>query len=433
MASCDDARWINGTKYIYGKWSYNRHCDKFHISLDSSKNTIGIRNHDFDTYNDSPEWGNWKLDKNYKGKDIMATTKVKPIAQTIKPPTVRRPRVIKPVTPKVKQLTNHVVFVLDASSSMGWLSHKVVSMYNAWISQLKKESKEKKQKTFISRVDFANNSKLVSANVPIEDAKLISNFNTCGSTALFDGVYEAVETVEPFENDKDTSMLIIVITDGDENNSTEAHKRGAGAMMLKKQKNDNWTFTYMLPPGTKNSFCRQYNVPTDNAMEWEASEHGAEIASQVTTRAISGYMTGRSNGLTSSQSFYSQTDMSAVKPKDVKSALVDIASQCQHFEVPKETDISSFVTLKTKKPYKAGTVFYQLTKREEVQPKKEVLIMIKGKPNVYSGAEARALVGLHPGATDYCTPGNHANYDIFVQSTSYNRKLVRGTKVIVKQ
>ncbi len=89
---------------------------------------------------------------------------------------------------------------------------------------------------------------------------------------------------------------------------------------------------------------------------------------------------------------------------------------------------------KTKSPYIPGSVFYQLTKTEKIQPQKMVLIMKKGGKGIYGGDEARGLIGL-PASEDWIEakvkPGNHANFEIFVQSSSINRKLVRGTKVLV--
>lgn len=52
----------------------------------------------------------------------------------------------------------------------------------------------------------------------------------------------------------------------------------------------------------------------------------------------------------------------------------------------------------------------------------------------WSGMPGRALVGLPTDGVTYSkvNPGNHANYDIFVKSNSVNRKLVRGTTLLVK-
>lgn len=45
-------------KYVRGYWSYNWSGDSFSISV---IDRCGLRNHDFITCNDHPEWGNYKL------------------------------------------------------------------------------------------------------------------------------------------------------------------------------------------------------------------------------------------------------------------------------------------------------------------------------------------------------------------------------------
>jgi len=100
--------------------------------------------------------------------------------------------------------------------------------------------------------------------------------------------------------------------------------------------------------------------------------------------------------------------------------------------VPRETEIREFVVEKLGQ-YRVGDAFYQLTKKEMVQTQKALLLMEKGKGAIYGGPEARDLIGLPTGVNAKVEPGNHANYDIFVQSTSTNRKLVRGTKLLVRK
>lgn len=79
-----------------------------------------------------------------------------------------------------------------------------------------------------------------------------------------------------------------------------------------------------------------------------------------------------------------------------------------------------------------GAAFYQLTKAEKnVQSWKYILIRRKGSGEVYAGREdVRRMLGLPVGVDVGVNPGNHGDYDIFVQSASVNRKLVRGTDVV---
>jgi hypothetical protein len=131
--------------------------------------------------------------------------------------------------------------------------------------------------------------------------------------------------------------------------------------------------------------------------------------------------------------FYVQTDLSGLKARDVKRQLDDLSGHFRAYTVGRETDIKTFVESKTHKPYVVGQAFYCLTKPEKVQPNKAVLIAEKGKTAVWGGDQARELVGLPTDGVAHARvePGNHANYDVYVQSTSVNRKLVRGTKVLI--
>lgn len=80
--------------------------------------------------------------------------------------------------------------------------------------------------------------------------------------------------------------------------------------------------------------------------------------------------------------------------------------------------------------FKPGRGFYQLTKSELVQEKKEVVLMEKKTGHFFSGDPARALLGLKPGERAKVHALHLDKYLVFIQSTSYNRKLVAGTKLL---
>lgn len=54
--------WVNGKKTLTGEWRYNWNSGSFTIWLDS-KDRITGEYRVLTTYNDEPEWGNWKLVK----------------------------------------------------------------------------------------------------------------------------------------------------------------------------------------------------------------------------------------------------------------------------------------------------------------------------------------------------------------------------------
>lgn len=184
----------------------------------------------------------------------------------------------------------------------------------------------------------------------------------------------------------------------------------------------------MVPPGAKDKTAKHLNVPSDNISEWEATDHGIQVASVQTNRGFNDYFVVRAQGMTSTSKFYS--DMSDVKTDDVKRSLSNIRNQVKVLAVPRECEIRELAESEINTVYKKGSGFYQLTKPEKIQAYKKILIMEKNKQAVYGGDDARNILKL-PNADVKVYPGNHANFDIFVQSTSVNRKLVRGTKLLV--
>jgi len=110
----------------------------------------------------------------------------------------------------------------------------------------------------------------------------------------------------------------------------------------------------------------------------------------------------------------------------------DISDEVAIYPVATRADISSFITLKTKRAYRKGTGFYQLSKPEKaVQDYKVIVARNKNTGVVYGGTtQIRQLLGLPTYGTISLKPGEHGDWDLFIQSTSTNRVLVPGTSAL---
>ncbi|OGZ05011.1 MAG: hypothetical protein A2845_01900 [Candidatus Lloydbacteria bacterium RIFCSPHIGHO2_01_FULL_49_22] len=80
--------------------------------------------------------------------------------------------------------------------------------------------------------------------------------------------------------------------------------------------------------------------------------------------------------------------------------------------------------------FKTGRGFYQFTKPELIQDYKEVVLRDKTTGDMYTGETARSMIGLGVGVSAKVKPVYLAEFDVFVQSTSYNRGLVAGTQFL---
>jgi hypothetical protein len=85
--------------------------------------------------------------------------------------------------------------------------------------------------------------------------------------------------------------------------------------------------------------------------------------------------------------------------------------------------------------FNKGRGFYQLTKAEDVQQYKEIILQDPATGDFYNGSDARRILGLQPqtekgGTTERLHTAMVNSYRVFVQSTSVNRKLIGGTKFL---
>lgn len=80
--------------------------------------------------------------------------------------------------------------------------------------------------------------------------------------------------------------------------------------------------------------------------------------------------------------------------------------------------------------FRPGRGFYEFTKTETIQPYKEIILMENGTGDLFEGDKARELLELPDDETINLKPTDLDKYVVFVQSTSYNRKLIGGTRFL---
>jgi hypothetical protein len=344
--------------------------------------------------------------------------------------------VIEEVVETKPKLTTHVLLLLDDSGSMADCYQEAVTQINENLAIARTKAAETGIETTVSLYLFGGGPgvRCLYQRRPIAEAKpLGSDFAYGGSTPLRDAICGAITDGFTFKdaNDPNTSFLLLCATDGGENSSRRFAIEALPRLIKTALETGRWTPVFMVPRGHKTEMIA-CGVSADNILEWENSRRGAELGFQRTNLATASYMSMRGNGMKSTEKFYATTDLSKLTKAEVQGKLDDISHKFKAVEVTKEVDIKTFAEEKTGgRPYVVGSVFYALTKKEKVQPGKEVLIIEKGKKAVWGGAQARGLIGLPTGVAAIVTPGNHAQYDVYVKSTSVNRKLVRGTKILI--
>ena len=322
---------------------------------------------------------------------------------------------------------NHIVIVIDGSGSMALLKSQVVSVIDGQISHLAQRSKELDQETRATVYLFNTQSECVYYDKDVLRVPSIrQHYRPSGGTALVDATMKAITDLELTpELYGDHAFLVYVITDGQENSS---RKNSSETLTRKLQAlKDNWTVAVMVPNQLGVHEAKKFGFPPGNIQVWDSAGGMAEVE-RVVRQSTDTFMQARATGVRGTKALF-QVDTTNLDKRTVNTVLRKLSAY-DLLDVDRAEPIAEFVEYKTGLEYRRGSAFYQLTKPEEVQSNKSVCVVDRNSGAVYGGSEARALLGL-PAYDIKIGPSFNNNYDIFIQSTSVNRKLVPGTKLLV--
>lgn len=328
-------------------------------------------------------------------------------------------------------LINHIALVLDASSSMSGHRRKLVEVADAQVAYLAQRSQELDQETRITIYTFADQVECVVYDKDVlRLPSLAKYYDPSGMTALIDATVQSQDDLaKTAQLYGDHAFLTFVFTDGAENRS-----RRYGPRELRQKLEsapDNWTVAVMVPDRQGEEYAKQCGFFAGNIDTWDAtSAAGLTDAVARIRTATDSFMTGRASGVRGTRSVFS-TGSDALNKETVKAAGLKPLKEgsYQLLNVIHQDEIRPFVEAHGHQ-YVSGHAYYQLTKREEIQVQKAVAIRNKKSGRVYSGTEARDMLGL-PQMTVKVSPDVNPEFQVFIQSTSVNRKLVPGTKLLL--
>jgi len=333
-------------------------------------------------------------------------------------------------------LQTHVAFCIDESGSISGIVKPLIAAYNKNVDGIRDAVLAEGQEATMTALTFGHRTlkhrvlyvgQQVQTVQELKDGDIIPS----GMTPLFDSVARAIKKLEEMDDgNPDTAFIINTVTDGQENSSRDPGVNATIKMMEEKIATDRWTFAFLVPNGSASYFSQKYRIPMGNIQEWdERTQVGTETAFVRSTAAFSGYFAGRTKGVRSTRSFYS--DLGDVTVRKARTALSEITRQVE-FITPSETCQIRTAIIDSGRTWIKGAAFYQLVKTEKkVQDYKMVALRVKTSGKVYCGQDARDMLGIGGAVgTVRLVPGDHAKFDVFIQSTSVNRKIPAGTEVM---
>ena len=187
-----------------------------------------------------------------------------------------------------------IIIILDESGSMASMGKEPVRSVDAFIQEQKKNADDDATLTLMT---FNTKSTRVIDNQHISEVKNLQDqfYAPCGSTALNDAVCQTID--HKLNSDKPDNVVLLIITDGEENSSNTFSTANTRERIEKVQKDHDWKVMFIganidafaegCNLSVNSSMCAQYdqNLP-DNLL----------FLIRTTSEQVSDYRRARTDG-----------------------------------------------------------------------------------------------------------------------------------------
>jgi hypothetical protein len=148
--------------------------------------------------------------------------------------------------PRKKNLTTAIGVVVDESGSMDIRAEETRVTFNKYFDDIEKEDSTATVTvaTFSSYAPNVHKVRYLCKNTAVTDMPYLDkeNYNPRGGTPLLDAVGETVSTLSKQDADR---YLVVILTDGLENDSREYSYSNIQNLISSKEKTEKWTFVFL--------------------------------------------------------------------------------------------------------------------------------------------------------------------------------------------
>jgi len=169
----------------------------------------------------------------------------------------------------------HNLIILDASGSMSSIETQAINGFNETVQTIRDaQEKHPEQQHTVTLVVFnSSETKTVYDGVPAGEVKEMTadDYHPDCCTPLYDAMGFSINTLRK-KVEKGDTVLVTVITDGEENSSREYNQKSIKAL-VDELKAKGWVFTYM---GANQDVEKvAVSISIDNHLSWAANPVGA--------------------------------------------------------------------------------------------------------------------------------------------------------------
>ncbi len=208
-----------------------------------------------------------------------------------------------------KKNVAHVAFILDRSGSMYGMRQEAVDAFNENVKSFKEGLKGSKIRGKATCVTFATEvDEPLYLNEDLDTLKEITldDYGPGGMTAMLDAVATTVDKllkVKEIKEEKAT-VLLVIISDGMENNSKQYDVKEVAERLQKVQKTGLWTVTYAGANQDLVDLSKNLCIPTGNMQNFVATAAGMRVGTHSRCQNSRTYARSLISGQTATTDFY---------------------------------------------------------------------------------------------------------------------------------
>ena len=180
--------------------------------------------------------------------------------------------------------------LLDRSGSMMTIADDIVDGFNRLLAQQRQQPGE----VIVSLAQFDSEEpfELLIDRVPLREVTDMDRmwFQPRGSTPLFDGIGRLISHIDasPTGQSDLFDHVVVIVTDGEENSSTE-FSRSQVFDLIEKKGEDGWVFIYLGSEPQSYADADAVAVSRANARRWDKSAYGTRDMMDKMSQSLSSH------------------------------------------------------------------------------------------------------------------------------------------------
>lgn len=192
----------------------------------------------------------------------------------------------------------HITVILDRSGSMDAIRNDTIGGFNAFLNEQKSGSGS--ATLTLVQFDSQNSYEVIHRFKVLEEIPEFTRetFIPRGGTPLLDAIGQGINDLEATlstmrEADKPSGIVVVIITDGQENQSREFKKDQIKKMVSEKQERSGWQFVFLSADLDAIGDALENEIRAHSTMAFDKSSSGTAAAMASLSSRISDYRSGR--------------------------------------------------------------------------------------------------------------------------------------------